>query len=181
MDLASLSLGLSIHPSSLPCPTVEDADLDCRLTGGITEGPVALALGLQLFEVSLGLPEREHFLLVVADGVSAIHQSSSTWHEPVNERDYERSPMKAQWRTAKELKMDEYKELRVYKLVSAKGIPANQRFNSLWVHRIKFDAEGRFIKLNPRWCMVGTQMDDPIDPFTNPFLAFSSRALLKSF
>ena len=33
------------------------------------------------------------------------------WHVPLNERDYHRSPQKALWRVARELKMEEYKNI----------------------------------------------------------------------
>jgi hypothetical protein len=33
---------------------------------------------------------------------------------------------------------------------------------TLWAFKIKFTADGKFEKLNPRWCVVGTNMDRDI-------------------
>ena len=39
------------------------------------------------------------------------------WHTPKNEREYLRSPQRAQWRAEREKKMDQYVDLQVFKLV----------------------------------------------------------------
>ena len=84
-----------------------------------------------------------------------------TWHEPSNEREYNRSPQRALWRTAQELKMDIYRSKPVFNLVSVKWVKSMGYaiMNTLWVRKIKLNGAGTFSKLNPRWCAMGTNMD----------------------
>ena len=102
-----------------------------------------------------------HVIAAVVNGTehNIDPSDANTWHTPKNEREYLRSPQRAEWRTAKEKKMDQYLELRVYKLVSRKGIDPKRIMGSLWAYKIKFDEKGIFEKLNPRWCVKGYGMD----------------------
>ena len=105
------------------------------------------------------------FVMAIADGVSVpVHLDtafSRDWHKPVTYRDYLRSPQKALWRTAMELRMDMYKAIPLFTLVSVESV-LSQGFtivNTLWAFSIKYDENGTFDKLNPRWCMMGGGMD----------------------
>ncbi len=66
--------------------------------------------------------------------------------------------------------MDEYRSINVYELVSrdlplSEGLPF---MGSLWAYAIKYDAEGKFIKLNPRWCIMGGSMPrDKYEAYSN--------------
>jgi hypothetical protein len=97
-----------------------------------------------------------------ADVVQVIDPNDPThWHCPKNEREYRRSPQKDYWRTAQELKMENYKHLKLFTLVH-RSVPRKlgmKVMRSLWARRIKYDEHGKFDKLNPRWCIVGTPMD----------------------
>ena len=80
---------------------------------------------------------------------------------PNGYKEYLLSPQRALWRTAMELKMDEYKALDMFELVPEDEVKAAgyKIMHTLWAFRIKTDTEGTFLKLNPRWCVVGTNMD----------------------
>ena len=111
-------------------------------------------------------------------------RSAHTWHEPRNEKEYLRSAQKAGWRTAKELKMDEYCQIKMFTLIPLTEVPAGHRiYSTLWAHKIKFKADGSFDKFNPRWCLMGGNMDrDIYDSFsdvvrwTTVILIFNLRA-----
>jgi hypothetical protein len=96
----------------------------------------------------------------------------ATTHVPKNEREYNRSPDKSMWRTSRELKMDQYKSLNIYKLVNRKDIPAGARvMSSLWVHGLKEKPDPTTKKLRTeatsRWCVKGTGM--PADVYESFF------------
>ena len=59
--------------------------------------------------------------------------------------------------------MDEYKSLRLFELVPKSDVPEGTTIHrSLWAYKLKVDADGRFQDYNPRWCLVGTNMDRSI-------------------
>ena len=100
----------------------------------------------------------------IVNGVEMVIDPNdpSNWHTPKNEREYLRSPQKAAWRTAREKKMDQYQELKVFKLVPRQGIDPKCIMGSLWANKIKFDEDGKFLCLGPRWCIKGFKMDRSI-------------------
>ena len=65
-----------------------------------------------------------NIVTAIVNGVEMVIDPNdpSNWHTPKNEREYLRSPQKAAWRTAREKKMDQYQELKVFKLVPRQGI-----------------------------------------------------------
>ena len=83
------------------------------------------------------------------------------WHEPRNEREFERSPQRALWLTAKELKWDTYLNLNMFEwaLLSSVDRKTHTIYNTLWAYKIKLNSDTTFKKLNPRWCLKGTSMD----------------------
>ena len=89
---------------------------------------------------------------------------AADWHTPLNWRDYLRSPQRSKWRTAMELKVDEYRALNMYELEVESEVrtAGHSIMDTLWAFKIKFTADGKFDKLNPRWCVVGTNMDRDI-------------------
>ena len=100
-------------------------------------------------------------------------KKANGWHVPKNERDYDRSPQRALWRTAKELKMDEYNDLSLFRLVLYDDVVAagHKVLGTVWAYSIKFDKEGKFLKLNPRWCVMGGSMDRGVyDSFSDVML-----------
>ena len=95
---------------------------------------------------------------VVEVDVTSAHQ----WHTPSNEREYHASPQQALWRTAKELKMENYAQVNMFELVLESSVDQTKYkiYDTLWVYKIKFSEGGNtFQKLNPRWCVKGGSMD----------------------
>ena len=125
----------------------------------------------KLVEVPIPLVDIATQSVVSAMGIVAVSKDHATvvsldvneahtWHTPKNEKEYLRSPQKALWRTSKELKMDKYRLLKMYRLINVSDVPAGYRiYSTLWAYRIKFDERGKFEKLNPRWCLMGGTMD----------------------
>ena len=105
-----------------------------------------------------------NIVTAIVNGVEMVIDPNdpSNWHTPKNEREYLRSPQKAAWRTAREKKMDQYQELKVFKLVPRQGIDPKCIMGSLWANKIKFDEDGKFLCLGPRWCIKGFKMDRSI-------------------
>eukprot|EP00964_Phaeocystis_antarctica_P126682 scaffold90338_cov29-Phaeocystis_antarctica.AAC.1 len=58
--------------------------------------------------------------------------------------------------------MDQYQQLKVFKLVPRAGLDPKRIMGSLWAFKIKFNELGKFDKLNPRWCVKGCGMDKSI-------------------
>ena len=83
------------------------------------------------------------------------------WHEPRNEREFNRSPQRALWLTAKELKWDQYLNLSMFTWVLLSSVDRKKHtiYNTLWAYKIKLNSDTSFKKLNPRWCLKGTSMD----------------------
>ena len=101
---------------------------------------------------------------VLDDGSAAAvdYTQAHRWHTPQNERDYNRSPQRALWRTAKELKMDDYLRVGMFDLVPRNSVDESVHtiYRTLWAYKIKFKEGGlEFQKLNPRWCVRGGSMD----------------------
>jgi hypothetical protein len=90
-----------------------------------------------------------------------------SWHVPRNEREFLQSPQRALWRTARELKMDEYRAIPVWRLVTRSSLPPNTKLHQLlWAGTIKDETDTSvdppvttFMKLNPRLCVQGQHMD----------------------
>ena len=106
------------------------------------------------------------------------------WHTPANWREYLRSPQRSLWRTAMELKMDEYNQLHTFDLVPESEVDTllYKIYETLWVFKIKTDSERVFEKLNPRWCFVGTSMDRKLYHSYTEMMrqpSFSSMAAIK--
>ena len=57
--------------------------------------------------------------------------------------------------------MDEYRSIPLFRLVNVDDVlkEGHKIYGSLWVYKIKFDGKGVFQKLNPRWCIMGGDMD----------------------
>ena len=102
-------------------------------------------------------------MLAIVDGkaYSLDTNDHAHWHVPKNEKEYARCPQKHLWRTARELKMDEYSSLDMYELWDREEVKAAGHviYGSLWAQTIKKDGNGVFGKLNPRWCLMGGNMD----------------------
>ena len=69
-------------------------------------------------------------------------------------------PDKARWLTARELKIEEYTELRSFKIVPRTGISRKDIMRVKWVNAIKRMVNKA--KFNPRLCIVGTGMSREI-------------------
>ena len=74
------------------------------------------------------------------------------WHEPRNEREFNRSPQRALWLTAKELKWDQYLNLSMFTWVLLSSVDRKKHtiYNTLWAYKIKLNSDTSFKKLNPR-------------------------------
>eukprot|EP00966_Prymnesium_polylepis_P141662 3271355-Prymnesium_polylepis.2 len=121
-----------------------------------------------LFDVDgLEAVDKYRVFAVVGDQVMPLEHDATnahTWHTPKNYGEYLKSPQRGLWRTAMELKMDQYRALDVFELVTeeyARGFNTGI-MGSLWAFKIKFDEIGAFQKLNPRWCVMGGDMSREI-------------------
>ena len=120
---------------------------------------------------------------VVADDLLSVDLSlAHKWHVPQNEREYLRSPQKAQWRNAREIKMDTYKQINVFKLMKRADVPSGFKvYRSLWAHTIKFNADGSFNRLGVRWwhgaCKAVTWTATCMRRDPTPFVSRPSRSL----
>ena len=92
---------------------------------------------------------------------STLTVNAKHWHCPTNEREFYRSPQKALWQTAKELKWSEYLELLMFDWVLVSHIDRSKYkiHDTLWAYKIKLNSDLTFNKLNPRWCFKGGSMD----------------------
>ena len=117
-------------------------------------------------------------VFVITDPTQTLNtEYAHRWHSPRNEREFNKSPQKALWQTAKELKMDQYKELHMYELVPRKSVDLKKYiiYETMWAYKIKLDSARKFDKLNPRWCFKGTNMDRDL------YKSFSEMARMSSF
>jgi hypothetical protein len=106
---------------------------------------------------------RERLYAVLGDGtVEHLDVGNAHgWHTPRNEREYNMSPQRDLWRTAKELKMENYAHVHMYDLVPESSVDKSKYkiYDTLWAYKIKFNSDTTFQKLNPRWCVKGGTMD----------------------
>ena len=104
-------------------------------------------------------------MLVVLDDSTVEdvdYSGAHGWHVPRNEREYLQSPQRDLWRTAKELKMDDYLNVGMYELVPESSVDKSKYkiYDTIWVHKIEWKDGGLiFNKLKPRWCVKGGSMD----------------------
>ena len=70
------------------------------------------------YDVESGNCFKRHVITAVVNGTehNIDPSDANNWHTPKNEREYLRSPQRAEWRTAKEKKMDQY--LESYEFIS---------------------------------------------------------------
>ena len=106
----------------------------------------------------------ENKLIAAAQMNSMNTLNARYWHEPKNERDFELSPQRALWQTAKELKWDEYVALKMFEWVPITDVDRlkHKIYNTLWAYKIKLHSDLTFNKLSPRWCLKGGTMDRDI-------------------
>ena len=103
--------------------------------------------------------------IFVIDDAGDSQRIATDWfsaHVPQNEREYNMSPQRALWRTAKELKMDDYHHVNMFDLVLLSSVNTKEHaiYDTLWAYKIKYKENGLvFDKLNPRWCVKGGTMD----------------------
>jgi hypothetical protein len=114
-------------------------------------------------ETGLPLDIAKHWVMLMDGEFFEIDVScvANLGHIPKNEREYRRCPNKPMWRTTRELKMDQYKELKMFRLIPRSEVPKGYRvYPSLWVQASKPDeAMPGTDKPTSRWCLVGTGMD----------------------
>jgi hypothetical protein len=100
-------------------------------------------------------------LMSIASSQTIDTSNARHWHTPSNEREFNRSPERALWQTAKELKWSEYLALNMFNWVKVSDIDTRvyKIYNTLWAYKIKLNSDSTFNKLNPRWCVKGGTMD----------------------
>ena len=114
-----------------------------------------------LLDIEDGTLDNTKNALVILDNgqVQPVDYSDAhKWHVPNNEREYNLSPQRDLWRTAKELKMDNYKAVNTFELVEEDSVDKSKYkiYDTLWAYAVKFKTGGLiFEKLNPRWCLKG--------------------------
>ena len=80
----------------------------------LTDIDIDLATGDALNTVSIFAIAEDGSLLAAAQVNSMDTLNARYWHEPKNEREFLRSPQRAMWQTAKELKWDQYLQLNMF-------------------------------------------------------------------
>ena len=98
---------------------------------------------------------------VILPAANESRDGINDWHTPRTEFEYLRSPQRAHWRNARELKMDEYNKLNMHRPHRIKDVLAqgHKIMGSLWAHRLK-PYKTKFTDMfNVRWCIKGTGMD----------------------
>ena len=153
-DIQSIRLlgNLFVHESTIPLATIQ---FDMQ-TGDCTVLHALFALGDTAMDAS------------IEPSQSLDVRYSWSWHTPRTQGEYLRSPQHALWRTARELKIDEYESLHTYTKIFLKTVPkGNNVYRLTWANTIKNmgDAERTFARLNPRLCAVGTSMDREMYPY----------------
>ena len=135
-----------------------------QMENALTNNSDLVSIVSHEIDIGSGHYVQRHMIMAMVDGIeiSVDPLDANTWHTPKNQREYLRSPQRAQWRTAKEKKMDQYQQLKVFKLVPRAGLDPKRIMGSLWAFKIKFNELGKFDKLNPRWCVKGCGMDKSI-------------------
>ena len=100
-------------------------------------------------------------LIGIASASEIDTSDARHWHTPSNEREFNRSPQRALWQTAKELKWSQYVELNMFKWITVDQIDLRKHriYNTMWAYKIKLRSDSTFDKLNPRWCVKGGSMD----------------------
>ena len=127
-------------------------------------GEVFVARDVQIDMEDMSMVESSA-VFVVLDGATVQRVDTAhahKWHVPANEREYNMSPQRALWRTAKELKMDDYARIHMFDLVLKRSVDLKVHtiYRTLWAYKVKFKEAGLiFDKLNPRWCVKGGTMD----------------------
>ena len=135
-----------------------------QMENALTNNSDLVSIVSHEIDIGSGHYVQRHMIMAMVDGIeiSVDPLDANTWHTPKNQREYLRSPQRAQWRTAKEKKMDQYQQLKVFRLVPRAGLDPKRIMGSLWAFKIKFNELGKFDKLNPRWCVKGYGMDKSI-------------------
>ena len=127
----------------------------------LTDIEIDLVSGEALNTVSIFAIAEDGALLAASRVNSMDTLNARYWHEPKNEREFLRSPQRAIWQTAKELKWDQYLQLNMFDWVKLSSVDRKKHviYNTLWAYKIKLNSDTTFKKLNPRWCLKGTSMD----------------------
>ena len=110
---------------------------------------------------TLFMVDSDNKLIAAAQLNSMNTLNARYWHEPTNEQEFERSPQRGLWQTAKELKWEEYINLQMFEWVTISSVNRlkNKVYNTLWAYKIKLHSDLTFNKLSPRWCLKGGTMD----------------------
>ena len=121
----------------------------------LTDLNIELETGEALNKASLFLTQSDGQLQKAEFTNSMDTLNARYWHKPNNEREFQRSPQRALWQTAKELKWDEYLALNMFDWVPISQVDRkeHQIYNTLWVYGLKLNSDLTFRKLNPRWCL----------------------------
>ena len=83
----------------------------------LTDIDIDMVTGEALNTISIFAIAEDGSLLAAAKVNSMDTLNARYWHEPKNEREFIRSPQRALWQTAKELKWDQYLQLNMFEWV----------------------------------------------------------------
>ena len=150
----------------------------------LTDIEIDLVSGEALNTVSIFAIAEDGALLAASRVNSMDTLNARYWHEPKNEREFLRSPQRAIWQTAKELKWDQYLQLNMFDWVKLSSVDRKKQviYNTLWAYKIKLNSDTTFKKLNPRWCLKGTSMDrDVFESHAETLRMSSFRIIMSSF
>ena len=142
----------SLQERSPDAPKVIRDDAPCSHAGQVLalfDVQIDLETGDVLNTSSVFVVDHDGKLLRAAslDKINARY-----WHCPNNEREYNMSPQRALWRTAKELKWDEYMKLDMFEWVALSDVDqkVHRVYATLWAYKIKFSEGLIFLKNSTR-------------------------------
>ena len=140
----------------------ERAQLGQSTFAAVASAPEMVASGTCLLDIETGERVNPGAEWVVQAGgveLAVDTQRVAAIHVPKTEGEYRRSPDKAVWRTTRELKMDTYNALNIWRDVFVKDVPkGSDIMRTLWVHKEKILSDGAK-EPQARLCIVGTGMD----------------------
>ena len=161
MLLAERAADANLHDADTTMEEFVTPDSEREHFYFLTDIDIDVMTGEALNTISIFAIAEDGALLAAAKVNSMDTLNARYWHEPKNEREFMRSPQRALWLTAKELKWDQYLHLNMFDWVLLSSVDRKKHviYNTLWAYKIKLNSDTTFKKLNPRWCLKGTSMD----------------------
>ena len=114
MLLAHRALTEQVHDDTDPMDEIMEPHEQREQFYLLTDIDIDIESGKALNTISVFAMTDDGALVAAARINSMDTLNARYWHEPRNEREFERSPQRALWQTAKELKWDQYLNLNMF-------------------------------------------------------------------